>query len=122
MGGMKASTGLSRLRCICLLRAARAAGGISPLTPVQQQHGCLLQPALLLVQAVLHPWPCRPSMAHHSTALIVLDRDSPRSHKQAVAFPASTEEVSRIVRAAAAHRTPIVPFGAGTRWGAVGCE
>ncbi|KAI7837750.1 hypothetical protein COHA_008381 [Chlorella ohadii] len=49
-----------------------------------------------------------------STALIVLDRDSPRSHKQAVAFPASTEEVSRIVRAAAAHRTPIVPFGAGT--------
>lgn len=35
---------------------------------------------------------------------------------QAVAFPESTEEVASIVRAAAAHRTPIVPFGAGTRW------
>lgn len=33
---------------------------------------------------------------------------------QAVAFPESTEEVASIVRAAAAHRTPIVPFGAGT--------
>ncbi|PRW20430.1 lactate dehydrogenase [Chlorella sorokiniana] len=33
---------------------------------------------------------------------------------QAVAFPESTEEVAAIVRAAAAHRTPIVPFGAGT--------
>lgn len=33
---------------------------------------------------------------------------------QAVLFPESSEEVSRIVRAAAAHRTPIIPFGVGT--------
>lgn len=39
---------------------------------------------------------------------------------QAVVFPENTEEVSRIVRAAAAHRTPVLPFGAGTRW--VGSE
>lgn len=32
----------------------------------------------------------------------------------AVAFPLSTEEVSRIVRICAAHGVPIVPFGAGT--------
>ena len=31
-----------------------------------------------------------------------------------VAFPRSTEEISAIVRAAAARRVPIVPFGAGT--------
>ena len=29
-------------------------------------------------------------------------------------FPESTEEVAAVVRAAAAHRTPVVPFGAGT--------
>lgn len=33
---------------------------------------------------------------------------------QAVVFPESTAEVSRIVRAAAAARTPVIPFGAGT--------
>ncbi|MFN3856835.1 MAG: FAD-binding oxidoreductase [Caulobacter sp.] len=32
----------------------------------------------------------------------------------AVVFPESTEEVADIVRACAAHRTPIIPFGAGT--------
>ncbi|HUI94146.1 MAG TPA: FAD-binding protein, partial [Xanthobacteraceae bacterium] len=31
-----------------------------------------------------------------------------------VVFPQSTEEVARIVRACAAHRMPIVPYGAGT--------
>ncbi|KAL4431359.1 hypothetical protein ABPG75_006615 [Micractinium tetrahymenae] len=33
---------------------------------------------------------------------------------QAVLFPECTEEVSRIVRAAAAARCPVIPFGAGT--------
>lgn len=33
---------------------------------------------------------------------------------QAVLYPDSTEEVSRIVRAAAAARCPVIPFGAGT--------
>ncbi|PSC74634.1 lactate dehydrogenase [Micractinium conductrix] len=33
---------------------------------------------------------------------------------QAVLFPESTEEVSRVVRAAAAAHTPIIPFGVGT--------
>ncbi len=32
----------------------------------------------------------------------------------AVVFPATTEEVAAIVRACAARRTPIIPFGAGT--------
>ena len=32
-----------------------------------------------------------------------------------VAFPRTTEEISAIVRAAAARRVPIVPFGAGLR-------
>jgi D-lactate dehydrogenase (cytochrome) len=32
----------------------------------------------------------------------------------AVLFPASTEEVQEVVRICAAHRVPIVPFGAGT--------
>jgi len=32
----------------------------------------------------------------------------------AVAFPRSTEEVAAVVRACAAHRVPIVPFGTGT--------
>src|SRR5712671_6807029 len=31
-----------------------------------------------------------------------------------VCFPTSTDEVAAIVRIAAAHRLPIVPFGAGT--------
>ena len=31
-----------------------------------------------------------------------------------VVFPASTDEVSRVVRTCAAHRTPIVPFGMGS--------
>lgn len=33
---------------------------------------------------------------------------------QAVLFPESTEEVSSIVQTAAAHRTPVIPFGVGT--------
>ncbi len=32
----------------------------------------------------------------------------------AVAFPASSEEVARIVEICAAHRTPVIPFGTGT--------
>jgi D-lactate dehydrogenase (cytochrome) len=35
-------------------------------------------------------------------------------HPDAVVFPTSTEEVSAIVRAAARHASPIVPFGAGS--------
>lgn len=33
---------------------------------------------------------------------------------QAVAYPATTEEVAAVVRACARHRTPVIPFGAGT--------
>lgn len=33
---------------------------------------------------------------------------------QAVVYPTSTEEVAEVVRACAAHRTPVIPFGAGT--------
>ena len=32
----------------------------------------------------------------------------------AVVYPGSTEEVVAVVRACAAHRTPLIPFGAGT--------
>lgn len=35
-------------------------------------------------------------------------------HPDAVAFPVSTEEVSAVVRIAARHRAPIVPFGIGS--------
>ena len=38
----------------------------------------------------------------------------PNLPPQAVAFPATTEEVAAVVRACADHRTPVVPFGAGT--------
>ena len=32
----------------------------------------------------------------------------------AVAFPASTEDVAGIIRICAAHATPVIPFGTGT--------
>ena len=38
----------------------------------------------------------------------------PNLPPQAVAFPRTTEEVAAVVRACADHRTPMVPFGAGT--------
>ena len=38
----------------------------------------------------------------------------PNLPPQAVAFPATTEEVAAVVRACADHHTPVVPFGAGT--------
>lgn len=38
----------------------------------------------------------------------------PNLPPQAVALPRTTEEVAAVVRACADHRTPVVPFGAGT--------
>lgn len=38
----------------------------------------------------------------------------PAAAPDAVAYPESTAEVAEIVRICAAHRTPVVPFGAGT--------
>jgi D-lactate dehydrogenase (cytochrome) len=55
-----------------------------------------------------------------STAPAVRDHHSrgesyhPPHPPDAVAFPETTDEVQAIVRACAAHRCPIVPFGAGT--------
>lgn len=55
-----------------------------------------------------------------STAPAVRDHHSrgesyhPPQPPDAVAFPETTDEVQAIVRACAAHRCPIVPFGAGT--------
>ena len=55
-----------------------------------------------------------------SSALAVRDHHShgEDTHTPAlpdlVCFPHSTDEVSRIVRIAAAHRLPVIPFGAGT--------
>jgi D-lactate dehydrogenase (cytochrome) len=38
----------------------------------------------------------------------------PGAAPEAVAFPTSTDEVARIVRACAEHRVPLIPFGSGT--------
>ena len=47
---------------------------------------------------------------HHSRG----ESYHPAQPPDAVAFPETTDEVQAIVRACAAHRCPIVPFGAGT--------
>ncbi|MEM7024901.1 MAG: FAD-linked oxidase C-terminal domain-containing protein [Pseudomonadota bacterium] len=55
-----------------------------------------------------------------STAMAVREQHGkdqtyhPGAPPDAVAFPRSTEEVSRIVRACAAHGVPVVPYGTGT--------
>lgn len=46
----------------------------------------------------------------HCSTLTWLEREPP----DAVAFPESTEEVSRIVKLCAEHRVPVIAFGAGT--------
>lgn len=58
--------------------------------------------------------------AHLSTAMAVREHHSrgeshhPASLPQAVVFPETNEDVQAIVRACAARRVPIVPFGAGS--------
>jgi D-lactate dehydrogenase (cytochrome) len=55
-----------------------------------------------------------------STAAAVRDHHSrgelyfPPAPPDVVVFPSTTDEVSRIVRICAAHRVPMIPFGAGT--------
>jgi len=78
-------------------------------------------------QSIRHPLPATLAAElgaklgeRFSTAPSVLDLHSrdesylPPSSPAAVAFPQTTAEVRQVVRACAAHRVPITPFGAGS--------